>query len=91
MFEFTKKHEPHDVSFRRVGVYAGTIDTHTESKSVETHYFIKFAIPLTSAILDKLASIEYPGKDNTVGPRSIGKQELIQAFNEVLANYEKSS
>ena len=41
-FSFVKKEEPHDISFRRVGVYAGRIDKETENKSFQSHYFIKF-------------------------------------------------
>ena len=86
-FAFVKKHEPHDISFRRVGVYAGTIDRDTGSKSTETHYFIKFGVPLTDGLVNELGAIEYAGKDHTVGPRSIGKQEVIQGFNPVLESH----
>ena len=73
-----------DVSFRRVGVNAGTISTEIEEKSEQSHYFIKFTNnkPLTEN-LTRLAGITY-NSNNTVGPRSISKQELIKEFNKVL-------
>jgi hypothetical protein len=39
-FRFVKKIENPDISFRRVGVNAGTIDTECDSKSIQSHYFI---------------------------------------------------
>lgn len=83
-FVFVKKSDEHDISFRRVGVYAGNIDKNTEDKSEQSHYFIKFDIPLTKTLFKKLSNIEYECKDNTVGPKSISKQELIKEFNKII-------
>lgn len=84
-FEFVKRDEDPDISFRRVGVNAGVIDTvQLEEKSVQSHYFIKFTNgKLVSENVKKLAKITYQ-VNNTVGPRSIGKQELIKEFIMVL-------
>lgn len=82
-FVFVKKHEHPDVSFRRVGVYAGKIDTEIESKSEQSHYFIKFDLPVTNVLFTKLSGLQFTSKDNTVGPKSISKQELIQEINTV--------
>lgn len=92
---------PH-AAIRRVGVYAGkVIRTMTaeeaETKSDQTHYFIRF-LPETCAgsdidsIVENIAGIEY-AKDNTVGPRSISKNEMTQAINARLlsANQEGSN
>jgi hypothetical protein len=83
-FIFVKKTDNPSISFRRVGVNAGTIDTISSNKSVQSHYFIKFinAYDLEKN-LDLLKSIVYDS-NNTVGPKSIGKQELIKEFNKVL-------
>jgi hypothetical protein len=90
-FKFVNKEAPAadaqvgpDISFRRVGVNAGTISTEIEEKSEQSHYFIKFTNnkPLTEN-LTRLADITY-NSNNTVGPRSISKQELIKEFNKVL-------
>jgi len=82
-FKFVNKSEPHDISFRRVGVYAGKIDTETIDKSVQSHYFIKFTKKITKEIFNALINITFD-TDNTVGPKSISKQELIEKFNAIL-------
>jgi len=83
-FIFVEKTDNPSISFRRVGVNAGTIDINSANKSVQSHYFIKFtnAYDLEKN-LDLLKSIVYDS-NNTVGPKSIGKQELIKEFNKVL-------
>jgi predicted RNA methylase len=83
-FVFVEKSENPDVSFRRVGVNAGKIDVKIDEKSVQSHYFIKFTNG--KSIHDNvnvLSTIVY-GFNNTVGPKSISKQELIKEFNKVL-------
>ena len=82
-FEFVKIDESPDISFRRVGVYAGKIEADT-NKSEQSHYFIKFTNnrPL-SENLNKLKAITFDF-NNTVGPKSISKLELINEFNRVL-------
>ena len=81
---FVKKDDEHDLSFRRVGVNAGDVDRETGNKSSQSHYFIKFDNGLTDEVYDILAGTAYDSRDNTVGPRSISKQELIKEFNAVL-------
>ncbi len=80
-FIFVKKTENPHISFRRVGYTAGTIDTNIEDKSIQSHYFIKFT---NTGNIDKniknLQNIQF-NHNNTVGPRSISKQELIKEFN----------
>lgn len=84
-YKFVKINENPDISFRRVGVYAGKIDTNVEDKSIQSHYFIKFDNNIfTEELLKKLNIIEYNCKNNTAGPRSISKQELIKEFNNVI-------
>ena len=83
-FIFVKKTNNPSISFRRVGVNAGTIDVNSSNKSVQSHYFIRFTN--TNSLeknLDLLKSVVYDS-NNTVGPKSIGKQELIKEFNKVL-------
>lgn len=83
-FEFVKKSDNPDISFRRVGVNAGNITQDIDNKSVQSHYFIKFKNNLTlKQNLKKLNSIKFDD-NNTVGPKSISKQELIKKFNDVL-------
>ena len=83
-FEFVKKEDKPDLSFRRVGVYAGKIDSQIQDKSIQSHYFIKFNEGIdVSNIMERLMNIEYL-TDNTVGPKSISKPEVIKKFNEVI-------
>jgi predicted RNA methylase len=82
-FIFVKQDEAPDISFRRVGVYAGKIDKNIE-KSIQSHYFIKFINnKTTDENLTNLKHIQF-NHNNTVGPKSISKQELIKEFLKVL-------
>jgi predicted RNA methylase len=83
-FMFVGQTENPDISFRRVGVKAGTIDKKIHEKSIQSHYFIKFTNgDSTTNNMYKLSAITYDF-NNTVGPRSISKQELILKFNPLL-------
>jgi len=84
-FIFVNKAEYPDISFRRVGVYAGKIDKNSVDKSVQSHYFIKFTTTQNvDAIVALLSSSIKFNHNNTVGPRSISKPELISEFNKYL-------
>jgi len=83
-FIFVEKTDDPDISFRRVGVNAGTIDTNINEKSSQSHYFIQFTNGKSvHHNVSKLSSISYEF-NNTVGPKSISKQELIIKFNPLL-------
>ena len=83
-FIFVEKTQNPDISFRRVGVNAGTIDINFDEKSIQSHYFIKFTNnKLINDNVELLKSIQF-NHNNTVGPKSISKQELIKEFNRVL-------
>ena len=83
-FKFVNKEENPDISFRRVGVNAGTIINNINDKSIQSHYFIKFTNELSiDTNIEKLKSIKF-NFDNTVGPKSISKPELINEFNKYL-------
>jgi len=90
-FEFVKKHENPNISFRRVGVYAGNISTEYNDKSIQSHYFIKFDLKGKDGkdgkdineLINNLKNIKFE-LNNTVGPKSISKQELIKEFNKYL-------
>jgi len=84
-FKFVNKSEPHDISFRRVGVYAGKIDIETSDKSIQSHYFIKFTKKINKELFNILINITFD-TNNTVGPKSISKQELMEKFNPILQN-----
>lgn len=82
-FKFVKKEKEHDISFRRVGVNAGKIDKKTENKSFQSHYFIKFNNNISEEIFKQLESIQFDS-NNTVGPKSISKQEVIEKYNKFM-------
>lgn len=83
-FKFVKKENKPDISVRRVGVYAGNISKSIENKSIQSHYFIKFTNNKSiDKNIKKLEKIKFE-TDNTVGPKSISKPELIAEFNRLL-------
>jgi predicted RNA methylase len=85
-FNFVKKKDNPDISFRRVGVNAGTIMKEINNKSFQSHYFIKFNNNKTiDENIEKLKLIKF-NFNNTVGPKSISKPELIDEFNKLLVN-----
>ncbi len=81
-YKFVTELDSADISFRRIGTKAGTIETNIADKSPVSHYFIKFTngLPLEEN-LNALSGITFEC-NNTVGPKSISKQELIQKFND---------
>lgn len=83
-YKFVKKTENPDIAFRRVGVYAGDISKDIDNKSIQSHYFIRFTNNNNiddKVVLLKLIKFDF---NNTVGPRSISKQELIKEFNKLI-------
>jgi len=83
-FKFVKKEDVPDISFRRVGVNAGIIMKEINEKSFQSHYFIKFTNDKTiDENIEKLKLIKF-NFNNTVGPKSISKPELIDEFNKYL-------
>lgn len=76
-WRFVKKEEGPDVSFRRVGVYAGRMEKEVESKSAQSHYFLRIDGDIDEFLTkyDREARFEF---QNTVGPKSVSKKELNQ-------------
>jgi predicted RNA methylase len=82
-YTFVKQNETPDISFRRVGVNAGLISKEID-KSPQSHYFIRFTNDKSiDKIIEKLSNVNF-NFNNTVGPKSISKQELISEFNKYL-------
>lgn len=75
-WSFVNKDEHPTFSFRRVGSQAGKIDTDV-NKCPQTHYFIKTE---NTSLITRASKISWK-HENTVGPHSIGKQELIYQLN----------
>ena len=83
-FKFVKKTDNPDISFRRVGVNAGNISKDIDNKSCQSHYFIKFINNQSIDTNIEILKLLYFKFNNTVGPKSISKQELIEEFNKLL-------
>ena len=83
-YSFVKKDENPDISLRRVGVYAGQFSRDIENKSPQSHYFIKSKNIISDELLEQLNSINYKHIGDTVGAKSISKQELIKELNMIL-------
>lgn len=83
-FEYVKKSESPDLSFRRVGVYAGKIDKDYISKSEQSHYFLKFNSDTDiDKFIDTYCKIVKFEFDNTAGPKSISKKELNKQLQKI--------
>lgn len=86
-YDFVKKEEDPDLSFRRVGVNAGVISKSIDDKSIQSHYFIRLKeveVDDFIKIYDEYVRFDF---DNTVGPRSISKKEFCKkmvSINEFL-------
>jgi len=78
-YSFVGKLENPHLAVRRVGINAGKFTEIYADKSSQTHYFIRFE----NGIPPNIHSIEFV-HDNTVGPRSVSKQELIRALNNLV-------
>lgn len=85
-FSYVKAQNESHITFRRVGVYAGkTCDSSSGDLSVQSHYFIKLNDSSKKLyVIEKLNKHTFPS--NTVGPRSISKQELNLVLNSILAS-----
>ena len=78
---FVKKHDNPDISVRRVGINAGHVSKEIDDKNPQTHYFIKFSCKSKKDdIISILSNVKFE-HDNTVGAKSISKQELIKMWN----------
>ena len=82
-FEFVKKNNNPDYSLRRVGVYAGKIDAEIDSKSEQSHYFITLNKKDNNFIERYNHSVKFE-HNNTVGAKSISKQEFIKEINKII-------
>lgn len=81
-FIFVKKNNKPDLSIRRIGINAGKIDKNFKDKNINSHYFIRIKKKYSKNKLIKLfIKNKYNTFNNTVGPKSISKQEIIIHYN----------
>ena len=83
-YAFVRKEDEPDVSVRRVGGTAGTCDTNTADKSIQSHYFLRFDGGVSNNLMERMRKLEFYSRDDTVGPRSISKPELIEQLNKLM-------
>jgi len=68
------------ISIRRVGFYAGKAKFY-ENENIQSHYFLNVkSIDIANQIVEYLNGIQWEF-NNSVGPRSISKQEFIRVLN----------
>lgn len=82
-FDFVKKSENPELTFRRVGFYAGRVFDNID-KCEQSHYFIKSNKNLNINILRELLMSINWNHNNTAGPKSIGKSEIIIELEKLL-------
>jgi hypothetical protein len=85
-YSFVSKEDNPHFSLRRVGVYAGKISTEITDKSSESHYFITLDEDIDQDRFEEaFLKIEFT-HNNTVGPKSISKQEFIKKINNIISS-----
>jgi len=88
-FKYVKKDEIPDFSIRRVGVYAGNIFTEIENKSTQSHNFIKLDDGINlEKFEEEFKKINFTD-NNTVGPKSISKNEFNKEINKIIKKISK--
>jgi len=81
LFTFTKKEDNPDFAVRRVGFYAGRPNWDFSELSKESHYFLKCSDQIdVQDLFTRISDLKWE-HDNTSGPRSISKVELIKKIN----------
>ena len=80
-FRFVHKTDSPDFAIRRIGFYAGSVYTNPSDKSEESHLFVKANkkkdLKHIQSAFDRLTF----SHGNTVGPRSVSKQELLRKLS----------
>lgn len=89
-FEFVRKNQSPNFSIRRIGFYAGEVYMDIE-KNEESHFFIKVNNKKdVKDIIDTFRKLSFLHK-NTVGPRSVSKQELLRKLPISMRLYKKKN
>jgi hypothetical protein len=88
-FEYSTK-EDCSFAFRRVGVNAGAVFTDVESRAPPSHYFIKIPSGVDlDLLISELSKVSWVNASDTVGPKSISKQDVNSALNKLLKRRNK--
>lgn len=82
-YDFCKKDDNPHFAIQRVGSKAGKVKTYETTLNLQTHYFFKyFGDKSLTELTEKLSFLEFPTSNDTVGPKSISKQEITKKLNE---------
>jgi hypothetical protein len=88
-FQYVKSDQPFDIAFRRVGGLAGKCYlSGVKDFNPQCYYFLQFNpqyVQKIPRILKDINLHEFPS--NTVGPKSISKQEVNVVINEIIQKY----
>lgn len=92
-FAYVKQNENPCFALRRVGIYAGKLSTDgIDTKSAQSHYFIRLEPHIDkNQFSESFNNLTFDGKDNTVGPRSISKQEFTTEMNKIIKIFNQAS
>lgn len=82
-FTFVDKNDNPDNSIIRVGGNAGHVEG--PDASYQTHYFVKWNNPKAKTIIENIKW----NYNNTVGPRSISKNEIIIAYLKEIGQFQE--
>lgn len=85
LFSFVGKNQSPDLAFRRVGGTAGTITAEWQEKSESTHYFLKST--RAEELLEAICKLPHSTRNDSVGPRSISKNELLKELYEANTSF----
>jgi predicted RNA methylase len=80
-FHYVRKGESPDFSIRRVGGTAGTLSSDVGDKNIQSHYFVKVDVD-KETFVNAYSTVIFEF-DNSVGPKSISKQELNEKLIEL--------
>jgi hypothetical protein len=82
-FYFVTKNDRPDLAIRRIGANAGKVYDDIHNKNINSHYFIKIKSINKNNTISLIKKYNYNLFNNSVGPLSISKQELIKFYNEI--------
>lgn len=85
-FTFVRPDEPHQVVVRRVGGRTGTAFHAGGQASAQTNYFLRLGdgCPDADGMVALVNGMAFPQVDDTTGPRSLTKRELVDAVDSAL-------
>lgn len=85
-FSFVKKEQDPHLAIQRVGGRSGKASADWLGKNVQTNYFIRLEqASRASHVVQELEQATISSRDDSVGPRSLSKNELTEVLNRILS------